>query len=68
MRLGDLPNHPHYPMLLDELEIVLDNHRNDVIKHAERGEDRQVRIAAGKALAYASLIKTLKEAKRNNRE
>ena len=68
MKLGSLPTHPEYDKLLQAVQTLLDNHTEDVVKEAERGEERQVRIAVGKRQAYNFLLKELTQAKRQAAE
>jgi hypothetical protein len=68
MKLGSLPKHPDFNKLLSEVQILIDNHTEDVVREAERGEERQVRIAVGKRQAFSLLLDQLKEARRANEE
>lgn len=68
MRLGNLPDHPDYPMLLSEVQILLDNHTKDVVTASERYDDRKIRIAAGARQAIKLMLDELTKAKRKNEE
>lgn len=68
MKLGELPRHPHFPMLLSELRILLDNHRRNVVTEASRAEDKVVRVAAGKCQGIELILDTLTEVRRKNKE
>lgn len=68
MRLGDLPRHPHYSMLLSAMQTLLDNHRDVVVAKAGSADERAMRVAAGKCSAIKEVLDQLQDAKRKTEE
>lgn len=68
MRLGDLPRHPQYSMLLSEMQTLLDNHRDVVVAKAGSSDERAMRVAAGKCSAIKEVLDQLVEAKRRTED